>query len=190
MSTWWLCHDRDIMIILYNDHIELGGGIGLLPSATMSRASRNHRGRAGGTSKSKGVPTPQPVEEIERFTSKENKAWYESHKTNKILVEKRVHPKIERIYELRTAFNTMGWGPILSLEGEYFPTLVREFYANMVDKEVARLSEIKSFVKGRVITITHESLLDMLGIPVDGLSYNLHRGDKVISDARNRLNLS
>ena len=153
----------------------------------MSHPSRSKRSRPSGTSRR--TLLEQSLEEFERFTSEENKSWYDSHKLNKILVEKRVHPDVERIYELRLAFDIMGWGPILTLEGEYFPMLVRQFYANMVDKEVVGLCDIRSFVKGQPITITEESLSDLLGITVDGLRYNIRRGDRVIAEARNRLSL-
>lgn len=58
----------------------------------------------------------------------------------------------------------MCWENLLSLRGEYYPDLLREFYANMLRKHNKHLHAIISSVKGIHIALTRESLANRLGL--------------------------
>ncbi|CAH9123183.1 unnamed protein product [Cuscuta epithymum] len=111
--------------------------------------------RNDATSSSSSVP---------RFTSPENEAWYEQRKKWKIVVEKTVHPEIDALYRLSNAFDKLGWAVMLTLTGAYYPTLVREFYAN-IERKMDPFGDIVSTVKGTKITISKQRLCNLLHIP-------------------------
>ncbi|KAI5664452.1 hypothetical protein M9H77_23775 [Catharanthus roseus] len=56
--------------------------------------------------------------------------------------------KVIEHYRLENHFRGLGWVPLLRLFGDYYPDLVREFYANMLHKMDKDLPTIISHVKG------------------------------------------
>ncbi|CAH9079039.1 unnamed protein product [Cuscuta epithymum] len=102
-----------------------------------------------------------------RFTSHENEEWYETRKKWGMVVEKTVDPIIDATFELTEAFMELGWAVMLTLTGAYYPQLVREFYANITDKQTG-YAVIHSFVKGKNIKIDPSFLSRLLKVPDDG----------------------
>ncbi|CAH9130332.1 unnamed protein product [Cuscuta epithymum] len=108
-----------------------------------------------------------------RFTSVENEKWYEERKKWKIVEEKTVHPDIDAVFKLTEIFARFGWAMMLTLTGAYYPRLVREFYANVSDKETG-YAEIQTTVKGRHIKVDPDLLSNILEVSNTGptLEYN------------------
>ena len=100
----------------------------------MSRTRRSAQvGEQGGISLR--AQSSRPVWDRERFTSRENARWYEERKNNALVLEKTVSEEVDHIFGIRRAFDVLGWAPVLDLAGRYYPHLVREFYANIEDKD-------------------------------------------------------
>ncbi|CAH9115769.1 unnamed protein product [Cuscuta epithymum] len=108
-----------------------------------------------------------------RFTTRANEEWYEERKKWKIVEEKTVHSDIDADFHLTEVFARFGWAMMLTLTGAYYPRLVREFYANITDKETG-FAEIQTMVKGRNIKVDPELLSNILEISNAGptLEYN------------------
>ena len=117
-----------------------------------------------------------------RFTSQENEQWYEERAEQKLLIEKMICPTIEEQFHLKAAFNMLHWHPIVELDGDYYPALVRQFYANIEDKHIGTLRMVRTFVKGVHIEVTEEYLARLLGVPNDGTRFMQHKRGSVTSD--------
>ena len=69
-----------------------------------------------------------------RFSSKENAKWYARKRIDTVVVEKTLSADLDESFKIRHAYNTLGWGRLLELSGLYYPELVRQFYANIINK--------------------------------------------------------
>ena len=49
-------------------------------------------------------------------------------------LKKHVSSKIQMVYHISEVFTQFGWAPILILPTHYYPDLVHEFYASIVNK--------------------------------------------------------
>ncbi|XP_050227927.1 uncharacterized protein LOC130014587 [Mercurialis annua] len=127
-----------------------------------STAAGTSRGKQA-QRKRKGVP-----HDSSRFLTAENSDWFDSSASNTMILEKTVHREVDAEFQIRDAFASLGWAKILDLNGEYYPTLVREFYANIKYKERAKVAVIESFVRGRQINISMDLLNELLELPVQG----------------------
>ncbi|VFQ86953.1 unnamed protein product [Cuscuta campestris] len=118
-----------------------------------------------------------------RFTKKAHESWYELRKEKNLVVEKIIHPDIDRVFRLTEAFRSVGWERMLTLSGEYFPDLVREFYANILNKE-EKSRMVKSSVRGTPITLTLDYLREFLNLrdPRAPFTYTINRNGFVADD--------
>ena len=57
---------------------------------------------------------------------------------------------------------------MLDLPRLYYPNLVRQFYANISNKEIASSVELETYVKGVHIVLTRQSLSEILGAIDEG----------------------
>ncbi|KAI5664043.1 hypothetical protein M9H77_23366 [Catharanthus roseus] len=71
-------------------------------------------------------------------------------------------------FRLENIFRGLGWFPLLPLFGDYYPDLVREFYANMLHKMDKDLPTIISHAKGVRIVLERDCLVSIIGIPNNG----------------------
>lgn len=67
------------------------------------------------------------------FVSLIFKTSLKNEKYCKIIIEKAVDLTVDNIFSPLTAFRHLHWESILQLPPHYYPTLVCEFYANIVD---------------------------------------------------------
>ena len=112
----------------------------------MSRSRRSTQVREQGGTSSRAQPSC-PVWDRERFTSRDNARWYEERRDNALVLEKTMSDEVDSIFGIRRAFAMLGWAPVLDLAGRYYPRLVREFYANIEDKDDAGVHRIVTHVK-------------------------------------------
>ena len=118
-----------------------------------------------------------------RFSSQANAQWYMSKRLNTVVVEKTIAPGIDNSFHLHEAYGGLGWHRLLTLEGPYYPELVRQFYANLEHKDKKTKPTLVSWVKGVQITVTCELLQNMLGLPSIGESFHINK-DFMTSDHR------
>ncbi|KAF3436653.1 hypothetical protein FNV43_RR19400 [Rhamnella rubrinervis] len=95
---------------------------------------------------------------------------YEEKKSNAIMVEKIVSDEIDSTFGICLAFDMLGWVLVLNFEGNYYPQLVREFYANIEDKDDVGVSGVVLFVKGCRIKLHRATLAHILGVLGEGPS--------------------
>lgn len=60
---------------------------------------------------------------------------------------------VDNLFTLSVAFRTLNWEPILHLPTHYYPTFVREFFANIIGRSHQN-TPIHSVVKGVPVVIT------------------------------------
>ncbi|GAB4860608.1 hypothetical protein Ancab_040050 [Ancistrocladus abbreviatus] len=105
------------------------------------------------------------------FTSPQNAKWHEKYCHNTLVVEKTLSDQLNSIFDVRRSFRVLGWDAILTPGGEYCESLVRQFYANIEDKDRPKLQEICSVVKGVPIYITRDYLACLLRVANEGEPY-------------------
>jgi hypothetical protein len=98
------------------------------------------------------------------FVNLECEEWYNKRVNNKILAERTLDLMLDYGLQVIAMFRCIGWGPILNLRGAYYPTWIREFYANMKDKKHLILRTIDTIVRGVSIHLTREHLVEILCI--------------------------
>ncbi|KAF3443168.1 hypothetical protein FNV43_RR12849 [Rhamnella rubrinervis] len=128
----------------------------------------------------------RPTAAIGFFLSRENARWYEKKKSNAIVVEKTVSEEVDSIFGIRRAFDVLGWAPVLCLEGKFYPRLVREFYANIEDKEDTAVHRVMTYVKGCRIDLDRATIARILGVSDDGPYVEFYK-DSVLSDRQYKL---
>ena len=99
-----------------------------------------------------------------RFTSEANQNWLQARARAGLIVERIVDPLVDEQFEITRAFQTLGWDSLLHLSGVYYPGLVREFYANIVNKNDKKSREIQSYVKGVHILVTEGLISDLFDL--------------------------
>ena len=146
----------------------------------MSRTRRSAQvGERGATSSR--AQSSRSVWDRERFGSRENARWYEERKNNALVLEKTVSEEVDHIFGIRRAFDVLGWAPVLDLAGRYYPRLVREFYANIENKDIGGIDRVVSHVKGSRIELDRDSLSRILGVSNEGPSVEFSK-DATLSD--------
>ena len=130
-------------------------------------------------------PEPTMEEELEydtlSYSSKENFRWAMWKRMNTLVVEKTVTDEIDDAFHLRAGYATFGWDRLLTLSGDYYPELIRQFYANMEGKPFRHRHPLVSQVKGVKITVTTQLINEMLGLPTIGDVLTINQ-DRVTSD--------
>ena len=111
---------------------------------------------------------PPPDYDTTRFTSLENQQWYEFGLDKEIIIEKHLAPEVDAHYHISTAFKLLGWENILQLPKHYYPTLVREFYANVENKESHSGNLIVSWVRGKRVALTRDTLRQFVKLKDEG----------------------
>ena len=82
---------------------------------------------------------------------------------------------VEAKFKNIEAFDILGWAPILSLSDHVYPTLVKEFYDTIVNKGGHSGEVTKSYVRGKRLIITRDTLVAYLGCDDEGPSIDLKR---------------
>lgn len=116
-----------------------------------------------------------PKYDIRRFTSLENQRWYEDRANNPIINEKHVAPNVDDHYKITEAFAKLGWQSILNLPRYTYPNLVREFYANVVNKEGHSGDTIETQVRGKRLKITRATIASLLNCSNVGENVDLKK---------------
>ena len=78
---------------------------------------------------------PLPDYDTSTFTSLENQQWYEAGLDKEIIIEKHLAPEVDAHYHISMAFKRLEWENIFQLPKHCYPNLVREFYANVENKQ-------------------------------------------------------
>lgn len=79
----------------------------------------------------------------------------------KLVVKKFFDEHVIEHLDLSTFFNRMGWGPVLHLSRDYYPYLVREFYANILYKHDKELIIVITTIKGVRIVLDRVRLAEI-----------------------------
>ena len=103
-----------------------------------------------------------------RFTNKKNEAWYKKNQHHAFVVEKFVTFDVVERFNLHRLFEHFHWDQMITLRGDYYPDLVKEFYANMENKGDADYTSLTTTIRGHTIVVTSSSLANLLGLPNDG----------------------
>ena len=106
-----------------------------------------------------------------RFTSKANQDWYNKRKGTKLIVEKTIDPEIEQQVQVGQYFNRLGWDPVMNMSGPFYPGLVKEFYANIGEKDTLQLWNIDTSVRGKPIRVTEATIAAALGMELQGVRW-------------------
>ena len=85
-------------------------------------------------------------------------------------------PDIDDVYQITEDFELLGWAPILTLSHHIYPELVREFHANIDNKKGHSGEEIRSFVRGKRLTITRVTIAQILECNNRGPVIDLKKG--------------
>ena len=118
-----------------------------------------------------------------RFTNKKNEAWYRKNEHHAMVVEKFVSPDVVERFELNRIFEHFQWEEMTTLRGDYYPELVKEFYANMENKGDADYTSLATIVRGHNIVVTTSSLASLFGLPNEGTRLHV-KIRKVFRDPR------
>ena len=102
------------------------------------------------------------------FTSLDKKEQFNTWFDNPLIIENTILLSIKEKFHLKEAFDVLWWRPIVEIEGDYYPNLVRQFYTNIEDKEDNSSRGIRTFVKGVHIEVTKEYIVDLLGVLING----------------------
>ncbi|KAI5663121.1 hypothetical protein M9H77_22444 [Catharanthus roseus] len=110
-----------------------------------------------------------------RIFNDANWMWYNTKLKNKLVVERIVYNLLESPIVLEY-FKAMGWNSLVTMTGEYYSNLVREFYANMFFKYDPYKIDTTTIVKGVRIHLDRAILAQILGVPNEGHSVFYERG--------------
>lgn len=97
------------------------------------------------------------------------------------MVEHTLAPQLDCELQVSRKFNTLDWGPIINLNGVFYPRLVREFYANIENKEADPYTYIRSVIKGVKIIVSRDTIATSLNIFDNGPIFDMRR-DYMFSD--------
>ncbi|OMO55303.1 Integrase, catalytic core [Corchorus capsularis] len=107
----------------------------------------------------------------------ENEEWFIANSHSKVVNEKVLTDDIENLFGTRTTFAKFGWEPVLDVEGEVALEHVKEFYANIEDKESKNNPLIRSWVRGVKIEINAEFIANFLKVKDKGPPMRVHNKD-------------
>ncbi|XP_027166325.1 uncharacterized protein LOC113766318 [Coffea eugenioides] len=111
-----------------------------------------------------------------KFSTLQHQEWYKAHANLEFLFEKHVSPEVETAFQISETFDQLGWEPILRLPDYYYLNLVREFYANIINKAKHSGEKVESFVRGTHIVLSRQRLAIFLGCCDEGPAVNLKKG--------------
>ncbi|OMO64117.1 hypothetical protein COLO4_32110 [Corchorus olitorius] len=98
------------------------------------------------------------------FTSKENEEWFIANSHSKVVYEKVLADEMEKLFGTRTTFAKFGWELVLDVKGEVALEHVKEFYANIEDKESKNSHLIRSWVRGVEIEFNAKFIANFLKV--------------------------
>ncbi|KAF3456018.1 hypothetical protein FNV43_RR00661 [Rhamnella rubrinervis] len=87
---------------------------------------------------------------------------------------------------VRSVWDRDRLGSCMCLEGKFYPRLVREFYANIEDKEDSAVHRVVTYVKGCRIDLDRATIARILGVSDDGPYVEFYK-DAVLSDRQYKL---
>lgn len=99
-----------------------------------------------------------------------------------MVVEHTFDEHVAGYIELPTFLDHMGREPILHLSGDYYPDLVKEFYANMKHKTNRTFPTVIPSIKGVRIVLDREHLSHILGIWDEEEPVTIHINSIVIEE--------
>ncbi|KAI5680947.1 hypothetical protein M9H77_02174 [Catharanthus roseus] len=100
--------------------------------------------------------------------------WYNAKLRNRLVVERAVHDLLESQVGILDHFQAMEWDSLVTMTGDYYPNLVREFYANIFFKFDPYKTDITTSFKK----------VGILGIPDEGHSIFYERAStSIFSDS-------
>ena len=82
-----------------------------------------------------------------RFSIRRNQEWHKTHANLEFIFEKHISLKIETVYHIFETFTQFDWVSILTLPTHYYSDLVREFYANIINKASHSRELVDSWVR-------------------------------------------
>ncbi|KAI5663298.1 hypothetical protein M9H77_22621 [Catharanthus roseus] len=87
---------------------------------------------------------------LDRIPDKSSNVWFEE---SKIEPKRTIDPTLDNQLEISNHFTSLGWGRMISRSGVYYPSLVKEFYPNMTQKNNKDLIIVETIVKRVNITL-------------------------------------
>lgn len=84
----------------------------------------------------------------DRITDRSNRAWYEKKKNNSIKPERTFDLIFDTQLEISNLFAYVRWGSMIIRSGADYPSLGKDFYSNITQKNNKDLINIKTTVKG------------------------------------------
>jgi len=112
----------------------------------------------------------------DNFVSDAALLWYNNRYNNQMLVEKLVDPQLNDELEISQRFQALGWSSVLHIKGNYYPDMVKVFYANMPKVKPFADFTIHSAVQGRAVSISEEDINTFLQLHPRGYRLNLDQG--------------
>lgn len=149
----------------------------MAPKQSITSSSKSKWARVEVTSPDPNSPNILPF--LKRLSITAPK-WVTNRESLKIISEKSFDKVVIEHFKLEQLSGGLGWVPLLLLYGNYYPNLVREFYANMTYKTDKDLEIIFSTLKGVRIILTRERLISILGIQDEGNMVTIDSNKKSI----------
>ena len=106
-----------------------------------------------------------PQFDATRFSSFECFQWLDQKPKAEFVIEKTIHPEVDQEFQLSAQFARLNLEPILRLPGVYYPQLVKEFYANVENKDRKNVLNVVTMVKRRRIELNDGILSGILDVP-------------------------
>lgn len=135
----------------------------------MDRSSSKRRRGPGSSSPS------EPTYDATRFSSSECQNWFQLRKNKSFIIEKDIAPNMEAYFHISETLDRLGWSPIVRLPRIFYPQLVKEFYANVENKDAYSNVLLNTTVRGVKIRLTRRVLSEILGVPDDEELVQLNR---------------
>ncbi|KAI5667374.1 hypothetical protein M9H77_17227 [Catharanthus roseus] len=144
----------------------------MVPKKSVASSLKSKWARVAGT-----LPDPEILPYPEHL-SQVACEWITERASFKTIVEKSFDESVIEYFNLENIFRGLGWVPLQHIYGNYYPELVREFYANMTNKTNKDLQTIISTVKR--VRIVHDREHPAAG---NGPSLNHPRGQLLESSS-------
>ncbi|OMO98844.1 hypothetical protein CCACVL1_04032 [Corchorus capsularis] len=114
-----------------------------------------------------------------RFFYQKDHDWYKDIENMGFVEEQTVPEVFDNEFNIHAAFEHLGWEEILKLPNKYYPELVKEFYANLKEKDKVNCISLSSYVRGKSIEITDTKLNEWYKFPGKGGRLHFSKmGDK------------
>lgn len=108
-------------------------------------------------------PARQQQWDSTHFTSREDQEWYELREDRNFIIESSVAEDVDAYFHVTEFFVKLGRDPILWLPPYICPHLVKEFYANIEEKDSHSGSYFETTIRGRRIELSRRGLARLLG---------------------------